>query len=267
MPAPSSRPPQRPKPNQRQPAREAAPLSKDVEGERLSKRVALMLPCSRKDAEQYIEGGWVTVNGKVVEEPQHRVTDQTILVDPKASLLDLAPVTLLLHKPVGHAADSMQLLNVAHHALDDASGTRVLKRHFAKLTPGIGLEKAASGLVVFSQDWRIVRKLEEDAHTMEQELLVEVAGQVPPEVLQRLNQGMAQDGERLPAVKVSVNSTSAESSRLRFAVKGAHPGLVAYLCERVGLQITSLKRMRLGRVSLAQLPAGQWRYLQAHERF
>jgi 23S rRNA pseudouridine2604 synthase len=243
------------------------PTPPALQGERLSKRVAQLVPCSRNDAEHYIEGGWVTVDGKVVEEPQHRVTDQTVLVDPQASLLDLAPVTLLLHKPAGHAADSMHLLNAAHHTVDDASGTRVLKRHFAKLTPGIGLEKAASGLVVFSQDWRITRKLDEDAHTMEQELLVEVIGQVPPEVLLRLNRGLAQDGERLPAVKVSVNSTSADASRLRFAIKGAHPGLVAFLCERVGLQITSLKRMRLGRVSLAQLPAGQWRYLQDHERF
>lgn len=267
MPTSRARPPLALKPPQAGARQLGVKPGAEVDSERLSKRVAQMVPCSRKDAEQYIEGGWVTVDGKTVEEPQARVTSQTVHIDPKASLLDLTPVTLLLHKPAGHTADSMQLLNAAHHAVDDASGTRVLKRHFAKLTPGIGLEKAASGLVVFTQDWRIARKLEEDAHTMEQELLVEVAGQVPPEALQRLNQGLAQDGERLPAVKVSVNSTSPDSSRLRFAVKGAHRGLVAYVCERVGLQIISIKRMRLGRVSLAQLPAGQWRFLLAHERF
>ena len=53
----------------------------------------------------------------------------------------------------------------------------------------------------------------------------------------------------------------------RFAVKGAHPGLIAYLCERVGLEIRSMKRLRIGRVAMGPLPAGQWRYLQAHERF
>ena len=68
-------------------------------GDRLAKRVAAMVPCSRSEAEQYIEGGWVKVNGQVVEEPQFRVADQTIAIDPDASLLALSGITILLHKP------------------------------------------------------------------------------------------------------------------------------------------------------------------------
>ena len=45
---------------------------------RLAKRLAEMLPCSRREAEQYIEGGWVKVDGVVIEEPQFRVLHQTI---------------------------------------------------------------------------------------------------------------------------------------------------------------------------------------------
>ena len=249
------------------------------EGERLSKRVAEMLPCSRREAEQYIEGGWVMVDGRVVEEPMFRVTSQKIEIDPHASLLELTAVTLLLHKPPGYDAvaapgeanprvkPAHQFLKPDTHAADDASGTRVLKRHFAKLTATLPLETAASGLVVFTQDWRVARKLVEDAGVMEQEVIVEVAGEVPPQTLQRLNHGLASDGQPLPAVKVSVNSSGEASAKLRFAVKGVHPGLIAYLCERVGLQIVSMKRMRVGRVSLSGLQVGQWRYLAAHERF
>jgi 23S rRNA pseudouridine2604 synthase len=54
---------------------------------------------------------------------------------------------------------------------------------------------------------------------------------------------------------------------LRFAFKGTHPGLIAYVCERAGLQIASMKRLRVGRVALSGLPEGQWRYLQDGERF
>src|SRR5450830_284825 len=71
------------------------------EGERLAKRVAEMVPCSRREAEQYIEGGWVSVNGQVVEEPMFRVSDHRVEIDPDASLLELCAVTLLLHKPPG----------------------------------------------------------------------------------------------------------------------------------------------------------------------
>ncbi len=256
-----------------------APHQEQGAGTRLAKRVAEMRPCSRREAEQYIEGGWVRVDGQVVEEPQFRVLNQKIDIDPQASLMELTPVTLLLHKPPGYDAvaemvaghgkvkPARQLLEPATHAPDDASGIRVLKRHFAKLTAGVPLEPQASGLVVFTQDWRVARKLAEDAGVMEQEVIVEVAGEVPPDSLQRLNQGLAVDGRPLPPVKVSLNSTAEGKSKLRFAVKGAHPGLIAYLCERMGLKIVGMKRLRIGRVSMTQLQAGQWRYLQPHERF
>src|SRR5450830_610943 len=114
--------------------------------ERLAKRVAALVPCSRREAEQYIEGGWVRVNGQVVEEPMFRVSEQRVEIDPQASLLDLGDVTLLLHKPPGYDAlaapgqanrqlkPAQQLLTAASHASDDPSGVRMLKRHFARLS-------------------------------------------------------------------------------------------------------------------------------------
>jgi 23S rRNA pseudouridine2604 synthase len=247
--------------------------------ERLAKRVAEMVPCSRREAEQYIEGGWVSVNGQVVEEPMFRVSTQKVAIDRDASLMELVDVTLLLHKPPGFDAmaeldeaskkvkPAQQLLSAATHAADDASGIRLLKRHFANLTAAVPLETGASGLVVFTQDWRVLRKLDEDAGVIEQEIIVEVAGEVAQSILNRLNHGLASDGHPLPPVKVSLNSTSDTASKLRFAIKGSHPGLIAYLCERVGLEIISMKRIRVGRVSMTQLQPGQWRYLKAHERF
>ncbi len=248
-------------------------------GERLSKHVAFQMRCSRREAEQYIEGGWVSVNGRVVEEPMVRVTDQAVLIDPHASLMALTDVTLLMHKPSGfetmatpgeagkRVKPAHQLLLADNHWPQDAVGVRLLKRHFIKLTACVALENGASGLVVFTQDWRVLRKLTEDAAIMEHELVVEVAGEIAPDTLQRLNAGLSSDCQGLPPVKVSVNSTADRLTRLRFAFKGAHPGLVAFLCEREGLQIKSMKRLRVGRVALSNLPEGQWRYLQAQERF
>ena len=248
-------------------------------GQRLAKCVAALKNCSRREAEQYIEGGWVRVNGQVVEEPQARVTDQRVEIDKNASLMELAAVTLLLHKPPGFDAiappntgrnnikSAQQLLNASTHFANDASGVRQLKRHFSKLEPGLALEAAASGLVVFTQDWRIARKLADDAAIMEHELMVEVAGEVSPEALQKLNHRGLREDSSLPPVKASVSSTSDTTTKLRFAVKGSHLGLVLYLCERAGLHIESMKRIRVGRVGLGQVPMGQWRYLLAHEKF
>ena len=129
---------------------------------RLAKRLAEMLSCSRREAEQYIEGGWVTVDGVVVEEPQFRVLHQKIELSKDASLLAPTAVTLLLHKPAGFEADLKQ----ATRSPDDRSGIVQLKKHVStELVTQLALP--ASGLVVFTDDWRVARKLVDDAVTLE----------------------------------------------------------------------------------------------------
>jgi 23S rRNA pseudouridine2604 synthase len=54
---------------------------------------------------------------------------------------------------------------------------------------------------------------------------------------------------------------------LRFALKGISPGLVPWMCEQVGLRVVAPPRIRLGRLPMAGLPLGQWRYLRPGERF
>ena len=94
-----------------------------------------------------------------------------------------------------------------------------------------------------------------------------MAGEVTPQQVQRLCHGLTFRGEPLPPVKVSVNSASETESRLRFALKGVPPDHIPGMCDAVGLKLMALKRMRIGRVSLGGLPAGQWRYVMGHERF
>lgn len=239
-----------------------------TEAVRLSKRLAAQLSCSRSEAERYIEGGWVRVDGRVVEEPQFRVLHEQIELDPEARLTELPPVTLLLHKPADHPSPSA-LLNADNHWSAAPGGTRVLKRHFSQLTPLLPLEPTASGLLVYTQDGRVARKLTDDERLIEVEMTVDVQGEVSREQLALLMRDTDTRGLALPPLKASLtgNGNGNGRSKLRLAIKGAHPGLVAYVCERAGLQILAMKRIRIGRLSMGQLPPGQWRYLQAHERF
>ena len=244
---------------------------------RLSKRLAEMLACSRREAEQYIEGGWVSVDGVVVEEPQFRVADQKVELSPEASLLATTAVTLLLHKPADYEARAQasgdagiqtaaQLLTAANQSTLDCSNIRPLKKHFTSAELATPLATAASGLVVFTQDWRVLRKLREDARLLEHEVVVEVSGQIKPgglERLSRIDHGLRYEGALLSPAKVSWQS----ETRLRFALKGEVPGQIAYMCESVGLQVEAMKRLRVGRMSLSQLAPGQWRYLMPYERF
>ena len=232
-----------------------------LEPVRLAKRLAETLPCSRREAEQYIEGGWVTVDGVVIEEPQFRVLHQKIELSKDASLLGPTAVTLLLHKPAGFEADLKQ----ATRAAADRSGITLLKKHLAaEMVTQLALP--ASGLVVFTDDWRVARKLVDDADTLEHEVVVEVTGSIKPGGLERLNRvdpGFTFNGKLLGPAKVSWQS----EARLRCALKGEQPGQIAYFCESVGLTITAMKRLRMGRVAMSGLQAGQWRYLLPTERF
>jgi 23S rRNA pseudouridine2604 synthase len=242
------------------------------ESVRLAKRLAEQLSCSRSQAEQYIEGGWVRVNGVIQESPQHRVTNERIELDPHATLLESVPMTILLHKPPGYAWDEGQksaisLLEAANRSKADSSGVRLLKRHLkgqACVTP---LESGASGLLVFSQDFKIQRKLWDDANFVENETIVDVKGAVSEEILQALNRPFMRRDRLVLHAKVALSKSNDVATGLRFAAKGAEPGRIAALCEHHGLEVIGMKRIRVGRVPLADLPVGQWRFLQGHERF
>ncbi len=192
---------------------------------RLSKRLAELTACSRREAELYIEGGWVSVDGEVIEEPQ--------------------------------------FLAAGRRWSDDPSPLRALKKHFARQRPTLALDSEASGLVVFSQQHGVLRKLVDDGARLEQEYLVEVAGDLAAGGLERLRHGLAYQGRRLSPCKVSWQN----ESHLRFALKDVLPGQLRFMCESEGLEVRSIRRLRIGALSLARLPLGEWRYLGLHERF
>jgi 23S rRNA pseudouridine2604 synthase len=233
------------------------------EGIRLAKRVADIVPCSRGEAERYIAGGWVTVDGAVAEDPATRVTPaQAVALLPGAEPVEPAPVTILLHKPAGvDAAGALAL--IAPETLAAAPNARFLRRHLSRLTVVTPLEPEASGLLVLSQDWRVTRKLVEDGARIEQEYVAEVTGAIADDGLSRLNGSMRVQGRATVPLKASWQS----EARLRLAGKDVRPGQVAAMCAEVGLTVKSLRRLRIGRVALGQLPTGRWRYLHETERF
>ena len=242
----------------------------DDEGIRLAKRVAAQVNCSRREAELLIENGAVRVDGAVVEVPQVRVKPaQQVEVDPTARPEPVQAVTILLNKPPKIAFDAPvgKLLVPARRSEADTSRRPTLQRHFVDqrcLTP---LETGASGLIAFTQDPRIARKLIEDAALMEYEVMVDVRGEVGPQALHRLNQSPVIDGRAMLPAKVSIGRQSDGVTGLRFAIKGVWPGQIAQMCDEVDLRIVGMKRIRVGRMPLAGLAPGEWRYLLPQEKF
>ena len=235
---------------------------------RLAKRIADLARCSRSEAAQYIKGGWVSVDGCVVEDPAHPVSSEIVELDPAARLETVEPATMLLHKPVGFEMScgdnaAASLVQPQTRWPDDLSGVRLLQRHFHHLTPLLPIDTEASGLMVLTQDGRVRRRLIEDGDEIEQEFVVEVSGDIAHNGLHKLNHGLHYGGRALPACKVSWQN----EIRLRFAIKGVQGGQLRDMCAQVGLGVVAIRRIRIGKVALAKMPVGTWRYLPVGERF
>lgn len=214
--------------------------------ERLAKRVAVQQSCSRADAERYIEGGWIAVDGQVVEEPGFRVgASQTVSLLPGARLETLRPVTILVHKPVGVYANdepgsARDLIVPANRMEGDRSPQRYLKRLLAGLRLVTPLERAASGLVVYTQEYPVARKLQEEARLVEQEYIAEVSGSLDAEGLAWLRRGLPYDEQ----AGLADAGQLAERNPAAFRAQDA----------RAGLHRVRLRRRRAGTAGLAPHP-------------
>lgn len=244
---------------------------------RLSKRMSELGLASRREADEWIAKGWVRVDGEVVAELGARVLPtQRITVDAKARHEQAQRVTVLLNKPVGYVSGQAEdgydpavvLVQAKSQWRDDRSGIRFLPMHLKHLAPAGRLDIDSVGLLVLTQDGRIAKQLVGEDGEIEKEYLVRVeplvAGtRLSDEDLKRLNHGLELDGEPLKPARVEwVNE-----DQLRFVLTEGKKRQIRRMCEAVGLKVTGLKRVRIGRVTLGDLPSGQWRYLRPDESF
>ena len=240
-----------------------------TESVRLSKYLADRFSCSRREAENYVQGGWVRVDGQIIEEPGLRIEPhQKVELATNARSEDHKPVTILLNKPEGYGTGSGGrpaggLITAENQAQDDRSDRQLVKMDLKDLNLLMPLGTDTCGLIVFTQEYGIARKLTDDSAKIEQEYVVEVVGELSASGLKQLNHGLSWRGAPVAPMKVSWQS----DTRLRFALKNPQPGLIADMCRQVGLTVVSIKRIRIGRLPMAGLPSGQWRYLLGYERF
>ncbi len=253
------------------PAQAPSPLGADG-SIRLSKRMTELGLCSRREADEYIEKGWVRVDGRVVSELGSRVKPgQVVELDRRGQTAQDRRVTILLNKPVGYVSGQAEdgyepasvLITAENRWAEDPSETRYLNTHHRGLAPAGRLDIDSIGLLVFTQDGRVARSLIGDDSSIEKEYHVRVEGRLDEAGLKLLNHGLSLDGTALRPAKVSWLN----EDQLRFVLREGKKRQIRRMCELVGLKVVGLKRVRIGRVMLGNLPPGQWRYLGPHESF
>ena len=239
---------------------------------RLSKLMSEQGLCSRREADDYIAKGWVKVDGETVSELGTKILPtQKITLEKAAQAKQQGRVTILLNKPVGYVSGQAEeghkpaivLIDAATRWEQDKSPQRFFRSQMLGLAPAGRLDIDSTGLLVLTQDGRIAKQLIGEDSPIEKEYLVRVQGQLVGNGLNLLNHGLSLDGKKLKPAKVSWLN----DDQLRFTLNEGKKRQIRRMCELVGLKVTALKRVRIGKVKLGDLPVGQWRYLGEDEKF
>jgi 23S rRNA pseudouridine2604 synthase len=247
---------------------------------RLNKRMADLGLCSRREADDWIARGWVRVNGLPAVMGQPVAATARIDVAREAEQQQRQQVTILINKPVGYVSGQAEdghepavaLVQPENRWRECNSRMRWGFEQLRGLAPAGRLDIDSIGLLVLTQDGRVARQLIGEDSEMEKEYLVRVSygpesvnvqAAFPAERLALLCHGLSLDGQPLRLAQVSWQNPE----QLRFVLKEGKKRQIRRMCEQVGLFVTGLKRVRIGRVNLGHLPIGQWRYLMPHEQF
>jgi len=243
---------------------------------RLSKRMSELGLCSRREADEWIARGWVRVDGAVISELGSKVLPhQRISVERQASAQQARRVTVLINKPVGYVSGQAEdgykpavtLVSAESRWTEDKAPLQFHPSQLRSLVPAGRLDIDSVGLLVLTQDGRIAKQLIGEDTSIEKEYLVRVQyskpGKLPDADLKRLTHGLSLDGKKLLPAKVRWQN----DDQLSFILREGKKRQIRRMCEAVGLRVLGLKRVRIGRVTLGNLPVGQWRYLAPDEKF
>lgn len=227
--------------------------------------------CSRREADEYIRRGLVFVDGVRIDVLGTKVLPhQAVTLAPAAEQQQQSLVTILLNKPIGYVSGqpeqgyrpAVELLTPENRAAE-FPGPDFEREHLRGLAPAGRLDIDSKGLLVFTQDGRLARQLTGENSEIEKEYLVRVEGELDEAGLARLRHGLSLDNKPLKPARVEWLN----ADQLRFVLMEGRKRQIRRMCEQVGLDVTGLKRVRIGKIALGKLPEGEWRFLRPDESF
>jgi 23S rRNA pseudouridine2604 synthase len=239
----------------------------EAEPQRVNRWLAQSGVCSRREAEGLIAEGLVAIDGERVDDVGRKILPgQTLTLSDSASeRLDTAQ-TVMLHKPVGIVSglpepDQVPAVRLIRN--DTLWGeAQVVPGRDSRLAPVGRLDMDSRGLLLLSEDGVVAKAVIGPASDLEKEYHVQVTGEVTARKLALLRHGLELDGRQLKPAQVTVT----RSHELRFVLKEGRNRQIRRMCELVELRVVDLFRVRIGPLTLGDLPEGRWRPVTAEER-
>ncbi|MBQ9183295.1 MAG: rRNA pseudouridine synthase [Neisseriaceae bacterium] len=235
---------------------------------RLSKHMAQLNLCSRREADEYIEKGWVLVNGKPAVLGQKVCATDKIELLPQARKNSQNKITVILHKPVGYVSSQPEKNYLSALSLITAdnfyspNNEPMPKLPLKGLAPAGRLDIDSTGLLLLTQNGVLAKKIIGEESLIKKEYLVRIQGKLDEQGLKLLNFGLSLDGKKLkPAIVTRQNE-----QQLKFILQEGKKRQIRRMCALVGVKVIGLKRVRIGKIKLADLPLGKWRVLKDNEQ-
>ena len=226
--------------------------------ERLQKILSARGVASRRKAEEMITAGRVMVNGVVAQLGSTADPDvDEIMVDGAELPSQKGYMYILLNKPRGFVttlSDEKGRPNAAQLVAD--CGVRVY--------PVGRLDMDSEGLLLFTNDGDFANRMMHPKHEVEKTYETWVTG-YNPGCLKALTSPMELDGYQLRIPKVKVMKAESSIARLHITIHEGRYRQVRRMCEKAGMHVTRLRRIREGNLVLGDLPKGKWRYLSKEE--
>jgi 23S rRNA pseudouridine2605 synthase len=222
--------------------------------QRLQKLIAAAGVASRRQAETLITAGRVTVNGQVITELGTRVdpAGDVVAVDG-VPLTQPAHRTLLLHKPAGYVT-----------TCEDPQGrptVMALVPPIPGLHPIGRLDQDTTGLLLLTNNGALTFALTHPRHHVSKVYRAGVQGNPPDAGLRSLEEGITlEDGLTAPA-HVRVVARGPQESLIDLTIHEGRKRQVRRMFAAIGHPVRTLARLRLGPLTLGDLPEGAWREL------
>ena len=238
-----------------------------AEPQRVNRWLAQSGVCSRREAEDLIGRGLISIDGETVTDPGRKIAPGQILVlEDDASRAGSEAISVVINKPVGIVSaqpdpgqvPAARLLT--RQALWGEAAT--IPHRDARLAPLGRLDRDSRGLLVLSEDGVLAKALIGPGSAVDKEYRVHVAGEVTPKKIGLLRHGLSLDGRTLRPARVDPIG----DRRLRFILKEGRNRQIRRMCDLVELKVVDLQRVRIGPLRLGDLPEGRWRPLTSDER-
>jgi 23S rRNA pseudouridine2604 synthase len=239
----------------------------ESEPQRVNRWLAHSGVCSRREAEGLIAQGLVSIDGETVHDVGRKILPGQTLVlsDTAARALD-AQMSLILHKPKGVVSaqpESGQIPAVRLITRQTLWGSSAaIPGAESRLAPVGRLDMDSRGLLILSEDGVLAKAVIGPASDLDKEYRVAVMGEITAAKIALLRHGLELDGRPLKPAEVELIS----DQRLRFVLKEGRNRQIRRMCELVELVVVDLFRVRIGPLTLGDMPEGRWRPLTADER-